>query len=177
MTFVPPGAAVDGVSKSLASGVYSLSLWVPGVNATSLACYPRADNLTVVVRDATGYNLVDVDLPHFGTDLGDVALAGYFLELGNFTFIANTTALVTVDNSGTPAGQCVAVDAVKMAYLRPVQRTGCTDPLAVNYEPDAVPHADDDEDGQSSCLYIGGEFRGPLFKKMKFLIYFYVSVT
>ena len=73
-------------------------------------------------------------------------------SLGNFTLLKGATSTVTVDNMGTHKG-CLAFDGVQMTFRGTVPLEGCTDPLAVNYEPD-YPTGKMKDDG--SCLYLGG---------------------
>lgn len=122
------------------SGTYAVSMLVPGNGQ----CAPRATGVPVVVQHsesaANHHSVVYIDTLDHGAAGGTVAL-------GSFYFAANSTARVTIDNTGT-AG-CVVTGTVTFVLVSTTSATGCTWPLAENYDPAAVT---DDE----SCLFIGG---------------------
>ena len=98
------------------SGVYELAIRMP---EESKGCFPRARNVSVVVRSGAGYTYQQVS-------------TNVSLPFGNFTLIAGASTFVTIDTSGVGAiyGErgvktCVAVVSVSMRRVAPIA-VGCS---------------------------------------------------
>ena len=139
------------------SGVYNVSLLLPvditvGDGASCEEGQALATNTTVLVADAVkGYVAVNVSL---------TTTEGGKVFLGSFTFAAGTQdgrrGAVIIDTTG--ATGCVVIKGVEAEWFGPTG-SNCSDPLAANYDVNAL--------GSDECIYVGG--RGLLQKSWSLL--------